>query len=353
MQGESRLLNEAIADFSENGARREYASWLLENGETHRANAVLATIEAYQSLDPKVLSPWMAPNLFQRLRSRPLNESWKNLVGLPLLQALCERSAAFNHKDISEFKEALFSALAPSLALDYTAASTDPPIGTSRLWGEPDLPEGFDWPTIAQTSNWSDCRDDLPQDHPCSFVGLFAFQDFSETVLGQRLPEHGGFLIFSIDEVHEVGIREGVALPWLNQAPLIRTTTPQELVNDKLGDGVNAPQPIHDIIMTERLSLPDASYGPFSDQIRGCKWGEPFFDLYQILQSASQRSIFGMGGYLHGTTGSDRSPDENHRRLITMRTHPDVGTLHFAIPACAMHEGNIDEAQCVWLDWDS
>ncbi len=353
LPGESLFLNKAIADFSENGPRREYASWLLENGETNRAKAVFATIEAYQSLKPKVLSPWIAPNVFERFRSRPLNDHWKNLIGLPLLQTLSEWSPLYDRAEISEFKEALFSSLAPSLVLDYDVALEDPPIGTSRLWGEPDLPEDFEWPVIAQTSNWSNCRDNLPQEHPCSFVGQFAFQDFSETVLGQQLPEQGGFLIFSIDEVWELGIREGVAVPWPNQATLKRTKSPQELIDDKLGDGANSPHPIHDIRLTERLSLPDASDGPFSDKIRGCRWGEPLFELYQSLQSTSEQSTCGLGGYLTGTTSSDPSPDQNHRRLITMRTNPDVGTLHFAIPARDMQDGNIANSKCVWMDWDS
>ncbi len=46
-EAEVKYMHAAIADFSRDGARAEYAAWLKTQGREADANAVLATIEVF------------------------------------------------------------------------------------------------------------------------------------------------------------------------------------------------------------------------------------------------------------------------------------------------------------------
>jgi len=338
---EAELLHKAIADFSHDGPRAQYANWLAEIGDVRRSNDVQKTINAYQNLDRKYLNNMSG------------SEDWQRMIAAPLLNKFIDGAEQFDRKDMEVFRDLVFSKLKPAVSLSYTLGKTDPQLGTSRLWGLPDLPINEKWPKIKMASNWFESKDDLPAENHCAFLGQFSFKDFANTVFGQKLPKTGGFAIFTITEVHELGIVETLFLPWNNEVELVRVTPPSDLLEDKLGDTTNVPKAVHQIFLTEVLSLPDPEDGPFKGVIPNCSWNEPHGNFYCELVEACGENQLGFGGYLRGTSGSDPSPDVNSMRMAVLRTNPDVGVVHFSIPTKDLPEGRLDRVEYVWSDWDS
>lgn len=338
---EAARLHAAIADFSRDGDRAHYAEWLDARGDTGRADTVRATIEAYHSLDASCLD-----NLSGA-------DDWLRMTAAPLIKMFIQDSGAYNINDLLKLRDLTFARLRPALSLSYSLATEEPRIGSSYLWGQPDLPEGEVWPTIAETSDWFGAKKDLPLDNHCAFIGQISFQDLLGTVLGQELPSSGGFSVFSITETENFGVVENVIRPFSNHDTLTRRAAPGDLAIDKLGNSINSPIPFYTIELKETLSLPDATCGPFSEEIHNCKSGDMFYDFYYDILTACSDSVLGLGGYLKCTGGCDPSPAVNFIRLAVLRTTPNAGMIHFAIPADDLKEGRLEPAQYVWNDWDS
>lgn len=338
---ELALLRPAIADFSNDGPRSHYADWLDANGDTGRARTVRASLLAYQTLNADVLDDAVG------------EAHWQQMMAVPLLNVFVENASMHPRNDMEALRDLMFTRLRPAVSLKYSPMQSEPDIGTSRLWGLPDLPESEAWPKIAEVSNWYKAKDKLPLQNHCAFVGQFAFQDFKGTAFGQDIPEAGGFSIFAISEVNELGIVETLVKPWDNTKPLTRRATPPDLIEDKIGDAVNTPAPAHEIELTECLSLPDATSGPFASVIPNCGYGEPFSDLYYAVMDQCSDTGMGFGGYLRGTSGEDPSEDAQARRFAVLRTTPDVGIVHFSIPAGDLEKGELGRVRYVWNDWDS
>lgn len=338
---EATLLYRAISDFSVDGSREKYAKWLDSQDAPERAEAVRRTIHAFQNFDASSLDK-MGGSI-----------QWQGMIAAPLLSTFINGAEKFDRDAMIVFRDVIFLKLKPALSLAYQLAETDLSLGSSRLWGLPDLPVSLDWPKIAMASNWFDAREDLPQDKHCAFLGQFSFADFKRTILGQEMPKDGGFSIFSITEVNKLGITETVIIPWLNGSEISRREPPPDLLDDKLGDGANSPYPEHEVVLHERLSLPDATWGPFGQIIPNCGWGEPYHDFYSELLSICGENRLGFGGYLRHTSGEDPSPDTNAIRLAVLRATPDAGVVHFAIPSTDLQIGRLDRVEYVWNDWDS
>lgn len=341
LPGEAALLHAAIADFSITGPRSHYADWLAAKGDAGRAHTVRATIKAYHAIRSDELADVSG------------DAAWLSMVGVPILRAFIESAADYPRSEMESFRDLVFAKLCPALSLTCSAMERDPDIGASHMWGLPDLPEDQIWPKVAEVSNWFDAKEQLPPENHCAFLGQFSFRDLSETVFGQELPSSGGFSVFTIAEVEELGIVETVIRPWDNAQSSTRREAPVDLIEDKLGDQTNAPAPPEAIELTETLSLPDASWGPFGNAIPNCQWGEPHHDLYYELMDVCSPHKMGFGGYLRATSGADPSPDINARRFAVLPTRPDTGTLHFSIPAGDLKAGKLDRVQYVWNDWDS
>ncbi len=338
---EAKYMYAALADFSRDGARAEYAAWLKAQGRKEDAQAVLATIDVFHSLDARSLEEFDG------------NTPWARMIGIPLLKGFIEMTEYQKVDAIKAVRDMAFPRLRPALSLSYKPAESEPKLGTSYLWGLPDIPEGESWPKIRELSDCFDAKSDLPQDDHCAFVGQIAFSDMQGTLLGLELPTEGGFAVFKITEVEKLGIHEALVRPWNNKARLKRHQAPQDLIDDKLGDSTNTPQPPHEITLEEVLSLPDASDGPYAKVIPDCGYREKYSDVYSMLRDACDSDVLGFGGYLRGTTGADPSPDTQSLRFAVMRVNPDAGVVHFSVPAADIKEGRLDRVQNVWCDWDS
>jgi hypothetical protein len=339
-EAESRYLYSALADFRLDGAREEYAAWLEAQGRKEYARIVRATIQAFQRLDVRPL---------QKLDCEP---NWARMIAVPLLTTFIRAASDRDPIGVRRLRDLVFSRLRPALSLSYAPADSEPKRGASYLWGLPDIPDDETWPKVGEVSDWFRVKSRLPQELHCAFIGQIAFDDMQGTVLGQELPAQGGFAVFAIAEVEQLGIVETLVRPWNNKAALSRHTAPHDLIEDKLGDSTNSPQPAHEIELKEVLSLPDAGDGPFAKEIPGCKYGEEHRELYGKLLDACHASILGFGGYLKGTSGADPSPDIQSLRFAVLRSTPDTGVMHFSVPAADLKNGRLARVQYVWNDWD-
>lgn len=335
---EAALIRAAISDFGPSGPRQYYADWLNQSGDLERAAVVAATLSAFETGD------------INDLTNLPPDNSWSRLLAVPLLKTLIRSTTGLS--EFNHLKARILPHLEPALSLDYSLMEEDPPLGTSRLWGLPDLSPDTVWPTLSDCSDEFGGLDELPPDYPCGFVGQFAWANLKGTVFGEDLPEKGGLSIFGFTEVHNLGIMETVLRPWDPDSELERRSAPQPLLEDVYGEGTNSPQPPHMITVTDVLSLPDATDGPFHETLPGFSWNDKHYDLYTACREACGENSFGFGGYLSGTSGSDPSPATDWRRLAVLRIHPDCGVIHLALPKTDFKGGHLENARYVWMDWD-
>lgn len=344
---EAKLLHAALADFSPNGARERYAVWLDARGERGRASALRATMAAFAQLD-------IAP-----LVNCEGDPHWQRMAGIPLLSMFIRATSKIERNAVTTLRDQLFPRIRPALAMIYTPAESEPAIGASYLWGLPDMQPHEAWPMTGELSDWYSARAEIPQDKHCAFLAQIAFRDMQGTVLGRELPSTGGFAVFSITEATELGIVETLVRPWQCEGQLARRAAPTDLLEDRLGDGMNGPAPTHVMALREILSLPDSATGPFAQEIPGCGFNEPFDRVLSLLEDACWAAeegfdgVLAFGGYLRGTSGADPSPDAKSLRLAVFRVSPDAGLVHFAIPAEDLARGRLDRVQYVWNDWDS
>ena len=340
LPGEAALLRSAVNDFSLDGPRSHYAEWLESKGEVGRANTVRATLKAYHTLNENELAD-LAGEL-----------NWQRMLAIPILKHLIQCLEFHTRDELESLRDLIFPKLRPAINLTYSAMKSEPELGLSRLWGLPDLPKDQTWPKVSELSNWYKAKDTLPHQNHCAFIGQFSWSDFKDSVYGQDLPKIGGVAVFAYIDINH-GIVETVTRLWDNQQPLSRRTAPLDLLNDEANDRVNAPMPVHAIELTECLSLPDATGGPFTADIPLCGWGEPFHDTYSCLIEMCGGGGLGFGGYLSGTSGEDPSLDTKSRCFAILRTTPDAGIVHFSIPENDIETGCLDNVKYVWNDWDS
>ncbi|MEQ1809001.1 MAG: hypothetical protein ABL889_03675 [Terricaulis sp.] len=350
-ESEARLLHAALADFSAEGAREIYASWLETQGDRERASALRATVQAYHTLDAS------------SLEGLHVDQEWQRMIAVPLLKTLSAARREHSIESLCGLRDLAFPRIRAALSMTLEPADADT-LGQSRMWGLPDIPEGETWPKVGEVSDWFGAKSELPQDLHCAFLAQVNFDEMRGTVLGGELPLSCGFAVFSITEVEKLGIRETLIRPWSTSRPLRRTDAPEDLLRDPLGDSTNKPQAAHSIVLTEDLSLPDASWGPFAEAIPGCGFGEEFHAVYRQLSSACQKDSgydgagrswsnkYGFGGYLKATSGADPSPDMHAVRFAVLPADPDAGTVHFAISEADLRDGVVTRAQYVWSDWD-
>jgi|GEM_PF-6309059 len=351
---EAALLHAALNDFSREGARAAYAEWLANAGDADRAETVRQTIAAYHSFDAAPLSDAAG------------SAAWQMMLGVPFLSEFA--GSELDRSVLESMRDQVFARMLPAVMLAYEeAAGEAPAVGSSFLWGQPDLPDGASWPLVAEASNWFGAKEKLPAEQPCLFVGQFNYADFGGTVFGQSLPAQGGFGLFSITETDKLGVVEIVLRSWTEPAALSRREPPPALLEDKLGDSANLPKPVHRLIARETVSLPDLD-GPVG-QAMTADWSSDqriFYEklwyvcdeireaFYEGLDSEMDECVsLGLGGYLSATSGEDPSPNAESIRFAVLRTDPEYGVVHFAIPKTDVPTGNLERVEYVWNDWDS
>jgi uncharacterized protein YwqG len=100
------------------------------------------------------------------------------------------RSAARNHDTPDEVAQMVIDRLLPSIRLEVQPVDATPPLGTSRIGGCPDLPNGVKWPRRA------DAAGDEPEDwgdgnNPFRFVMQVNLAEVAPFDVGNVLPKAG------------------------------------------------------------------------------------------------------------------------------------------------------------------
>ena len=362
LPGETEYLYAALSDFSDDGPRRAYESWLVSQGAADKATIIGATIDAYHSLDPTTFDGLVDEvPVGGYLESPDCNDpSWQTMTALPLLRYLMESCEEIGRARVEQIRDVIFPLLRPTVAITSWEPTTDEmPVGASRLWGQPDLPTSQGWPTVAECSDWFDASDSLPQDAFCGFVGQFAFADFSETVLARELPRSGGISVFTYVDF-DYGVTEAVLRPWSSDDQLKRIAAPEPTRTQKDWEMLDCPA--HRIFGKEFLSLPGFRNGPYEELLekKTLPSERSLFEPEEMILngllafiSCYEQPVFGIGGYQPQTiTGSDPIPNTSSMRLIGVPRYPEEAGLFYAIPKGDVTSGQFDRAELVWAEWD-
>lgn len=348
------LVFQCLNDFSVGGPRETYAVWLEQNGMSHRSPVLRSTMTAYANLDVAALivpstNPYVFSSEDKRWKSWR-EKQWLRLMGVTLLEKFLQAGVKYNRDEIEKFRNLVFPMIRPALSMTFVPAEKIPNLSESYLWGEPALPRGTRWPTVADASNEFDARKHIPQEKHCAFVGQFNMADFAGSLLAHTWPADGMFSIFSFSEKWSWGVREALISAVPSDADLERLSAPNDLIESGEGFEENEPQPYHDMIVEEEISLPSASWGVFAEEIPECGFGKRFHDLYEAMLSEVSNTAIGFGGYLQATTGADPSPGRDWERLVVLRPHPETDVIHFGIQKDALEKADFNLARYVWMD---
>lgn len=121
----------------------------------------------------------------------------------------------------------------------------------------------------------------------------------------------------------------------------------------------NLPVVAREMLLTERLSLPDYAHSVWEAELGLDGFGEIGFKKigFEIYRAASASlkgdDQIGFFGYLPGTTGDDPTPDRDHVRFASLRISEDAGIAHLAIHKDDLKSLDLRSLKYVWLDWDS
>lgn len=104
------------------------------------------------------------------------------------------KTVAEECKPPKEVFDAAMASFEPAIRLWPTRINKNPPLGTTRLGGQPDLPDGVDWP-----------RTDAPDETPMSFFAQVRLDEVARFDLECRLPAQG-LLSFFFDQCNTASI---------------------------------------------------------------------------------------------------------------------------------------------------
>jgi uncharacterized protein (TIGR02996 family) len=316
---EFALITSIVDDLSNETQRLVYADWLDAQGDS-RAE-VLRQLSTVSPTDETF------PDLTQ------FSPAWADIVGLTICQKIFEAKIWHSRRE-------LLSVVRPAIELRVKEADFDSPpttpdeIGTTRLGGDPDLPEGSTYP-----------RD--KDGKPFHFIGQFDLADLAGTVLGRNFPERGLLSIFrtQADEVFLDPFVDDVArfVVYTDASEqLVRIHRPQQ-------DEQLAPfRP--DLKLTETLRLP----GELGD------WtilsSEEIDALDAVFPTNLGGEKFLLGGHVtHGNTGGDEIADKPNRTewfqllLIPFFEGPDFGVTDMSssliLPKKDLKAGRFDQLE--------
>ena len=339
---ELRLLRDVVADLASNSPKDTYANWLESQGDLVRAKFMRDYANAYHALD-LMLMPDL--NLVPAL--------WGRIVGATVLKSMLEFINPTNRQQLRELVDRIFCMVRPSLSLRYDERNDAdptyvPPIGGSFLFGYPDMPIGSAWPTFSDCLTFTVGDWDFPGDDPCCFIGQLNLSDIAGAVVANRLPSSGLLSFFANIETEEYGTFSICVKRTSLPTELFRKTPPSNTRAD------NQPITVRRLTLTEQLSLPDYTDSPRETQLGLDEFGDLGFRMYKKACAAGCTDWhLGFFGHLHGTTGSDPSPDCEHLRFASIRVSADAGIAHLAIRESDLEECRTEALKYVWLDWDS
>jgi len=308
--------------------RVEYADWLRSEGDEARSSIVQAT---------RVRSLVLVTLGTELSALRGGHVGWSRLIGAQLIQQACDLG-------LQRFVERWLRLARPALELVVGAPVEEAPVGASRLWGDPDLPGGTRWPTLADCKRWEP-EIDLPADSPCQFLGQISLDELSSTAAADALPSTGLLSIFAHHEWETTG-SSSICLKYFG------STEGLERVAHAHTDQDNARLQSRSVDLVDALTLPESYESPFSDAIGFARTDTELDQKYRQVSLASSGGILGLLGHDRATTGADPTPAADWERLINVPLEPDYGVLHLAIQHEKLHAAQVEDHEFVWVDFD-
>ncbi len=334
IQNERELLESVFRSKHDLPSLEAYAAALEQGGEQRRANILQLILEAIK-LGGK------AKDLDNRLRvaSDALSASeigWSSLMGLEVA-----RTAAQNGT-LDRIAGWLSLAL-PALDVKWRLASAPDEVGTSRFYGDPDLPPDFPWPTLGECSSYFELKpSDIDPTSRCRFVAQINCDDLAVLPGVEHLRGLGLLSVFAFSEYDKFGISEVCALHFPSDTRLVRRPH-LDL------DEANERMPDRSVEFTPTLSLPEHYDSPWADDV--AKIGRLNPDELGGRDTPAER--FGLLGHTHATTGADPSLGKKWQRLFCFPADDYQAIWHHVIiKNDDLARGELEHCQGTWVDMD-
>lgn len=337
--GEEVFLDQLVDNLTDDACKLVYADWLEEHGDEVRAQALRQYQTAFQS---------MKPSDFPDIKLLP--GSWARIIGLALVREIAMQEAA-------QYRDQLLALARPALTLrlesfDHMFPERNPPdrdpstpIGSSKIFGLPDLPAGFAWPR-EKDCNCNYSESGIAPETACSFMAQFNFADFAGTQAYRSMPQSGLLSIFSCAEIDEIGMTDCYLTYTKELTNLARLSAPAELADDE----ANTPLGSLGWAVEETLDIPQVDdKSPFPLLKR--KYRDPLYDVFNTIRRSAGQRIHTLLGYTYPTSGGDPLPGAEWISLACLENTIQQ-RFHFAIKAAELRQGNFDSAQCAWFDFD-
>ena len=325
----TEALRRLVAAPADRGLRLRYATLLEEEGDSLRSSVVRETARAIETHH--------VDGLRDRLDALPgAHAGWARLVGARLIGEMLER-------DLGPFLERWLPLARPALELVMTPGTMPPALGTTRLFGDPDLPRGAKWPTLGDCKRWE--LFDLDPAARCQFVGQLDLTTLARSAAACAMPDHGLLSVFAHQEREELGSSSACVL----HTPDI---TDLERVPHPVTDEANARVPPHAAELIDALTIPELR-GPWASDLGIAENDWSLGDAHREVMLASGGDLAGMLGHLRATTGGDPTPDRSWMRLLCLPLAPDqVVFHHLAIRGSDLGAARLDRFELVWVDFD-
>lgn len=333
---EDQYLASVLQDLTNTSALGIYADWLEDQGDEDRSLFVRSYSQSLQSG-----SDFPEPADF------PI--AWLDIIGYRIAKACCENSLADERFHLLKLAQ-------PALKFDEESDYPDDlqedtfPVGASKRFGLPDLPEGTAWPRQKDCTATYDPESGIEPETPCGFVAQINCQDLEGTLLGQHFPSHGLISIFACGEFEEIGMYDGLVTFTPDTSTLVRMEAPAELIGDEADEANRLAEP-EAFQFTECLELPDPGAESCFEQIR---WGydDPRSDHFEkVREAVDQQSLHSIGGFTQATSGDDPFPDQDWCKLIAIQAATE-SRFHFCIKKDALKAGDFSNTNLVWIDFD-
>ena len=339
---ETKLLTQLVENPADSDARLRYASWLEEQGETERAEYLRHLDQVYDSVGSE-----REGDEDQDEDEEP--DSWSRLVGGPLIEGFADIDFPVELRDLwlSFAKPALIYKQEP-WAEDLSDTEDPSPVGSTKMFGHPDLPSGSTWPTQKDCNAFYMDDSGIPAETPCGFVCQFNLADFAGTQAGRHFPNQGLLSIFACAELESIGMVDALVLYTEDVEGLERMVPPAELMGEDANED-NRILPVERLSFSETLELPDPDRDSVFEALRESS-DEYQDELSWMLEEAGSRELDSLLGYTRCTTGGDPLPGPDWCKLICVETSVEI-VLHICIRKEDLAAGRLDQVQLAWVDF--
>jgi len=240
----------------------------------------------------------------------------------------------------SPWADRLVAAARPTLSFDASSvvsADEELPVGTTKLWGAPDLPQGFPWPTRRVCTAAWDGADELDPDEKCSFDGQFDLNDLAGTASARWLPNEGLLSFFSCTEYDTIGTVAAIVL-WFPPGEALERQLPPT--------GVERRATVR-LRLLETVSLPEPNGPAFSELAAAGLPQQDYARLALPYTPIAPRLL----GYSSTSTAGDVSPSAEWVHLAHLETSCEW-TYSLAIRNEDLTAWRLDRVQMIYAHPD-